>query len=139
MHECQAVIWQSLVYRTMPAGMMRFQDSVLDDMSVQARHAGVPWIRFHAGHPKVVPLAVQPENGQRVFFTEDNVQERTHVPPRQHSQPPSIRARVMHLYGICCTHMYQGSTLGTDITKLESAKCKALQLRTTPTSEKVMH
>ena len=30
----------------------------------------------HARHPAVVPLAVHLENGQRVFFTEEKVQER---------------------------------------------------------------
>ena len=36
----------------------------------------------HARHPAVVPLAVHLENGQRVFFTEDNVYERIQEPPQ---------------------------------------------------------
>ena len=37
---------------------------------------------IHERHPTVVHLAVHLENGQRVYFTEDNVHERVNEPPR---------------------------------------------------------
>ena len=37
---------------------------------------------IHERYPTVVHLAVHLENGQRVYFTEDNVHERTNEPPR---------------------------------------------------------
>ena len=37
---------------------------------------------IHERHPTVVHLAVHLENGQRVFFTEDNLHERVNEPPK---------------------------------------------------------
>jgi hypothetical protein len=37
---------------------------------------------FHERYPTVVHLAVHLENGQRVYFTEENVHDRVNEPPR---------------------------------------------------------
>ncbi|CAF4346029.1 unnamed protein product, partial [Rotaria magnacalcarata] len=37
---------------------------------------------IHERYPTVVHLAVHLENGQRIYFTEDNVHEKVNEPPR---------------------------------------------------------
>ena len=66
---------------------------------------------IHERHPTVVHLAVHLENGQRVYFTEDNLRERINEPPRTTLTAFSYSVRKNNLPRHYCIVMFQNIIL----------------------------
>ncbi|GBO42860.1 hypothetical protein AVEN_275277-1 [Araneus ventricosus] len=64
---------------------------------------------IHERHPTVIHLSVHLENGQRVYFTTENVLERVQVPPET---TLTAFVKVMNLLALYCIIKCQNIILG---------------------------